>query len=214
MPEKPPERRRWRWLRREAIDLSDVVVQIIAVVIGILLALFINNWVTQRQQEATVNDALRAIRVELVANRTALRNNATAWFELATQLMNSPGDRDQSPRPCYLWNPWQAPGAASLTDAAYQTAIATRALAHMPFKQAHLVAQVYGDQRGYANAFTLNQRIMYMRPNPLDLCINQAENFGGYDHRLSDRYTTLIGPDKTRWPTRPPSPFAQAKSSK
>ena len=51
MPKISPDRKRWRWLRREAIDLGDVVVQIFAVVVGILLALLINDWVTQRSSK-------------------------------------------------------------------------------------------------------------------------------------------------------------------
>lgn len=95
MTEKPPDsttvtpNHRFRWFRHDGIDLGDVVVQFLAVLLGVLFALLINQWNDHRQQEAqaqaqmrqqqaTVKEALRAIDVELAGNRAARRCTG-AW---------------------------------------------------------------------------------------------------------------------------------------
>ncbi|MEO9090442.1 MAG: hypothetical protein ABI247_08935 [Rhodanobacter sp.] len=195
--------RQRRWLRREAIDLGDMVVQIIAVVVGILLALFINNWANQRHQRAAVSEAMHAIRMELSANRVALRAHAALMFNMATHMQESPKNQSQSPRPCYQWDQWRGIGELNLTDAAYQTSISTQALANMPFVQAQEVARVYGWQQYLQKGRDFDVE-MLMQAHPLIFCIGIAEDIGREDLRLENRrYSALIGPDNARPPTLP-----------
>lgn len=202
MAETPPGRKRWRWLKREAIDLGDVIVQIVAVVIGILLALFINNWVTQRQQQSTVSEAMRAIHTELVANRKALHQSATRLIAMAADMQHSPKNLKQPARWCFQWDGWDGTNAANLTDAAYQTAIATQAMSNMPFKQAQLVAQVYGHQRIVQKDTDMTQnKILVAGPQPLDVCITGIMGIVQDEQVLDAHYDPLIGPDKGKWPT-------------
>ena len=203
-PSQSAGRRHRRWLRREAIDLGDMVVQIIAVVVGILLALFINNWANQRQQRAVVSEAMHAIRAELSANRVALRKHATLMFNMAARMQESPENRNQSPRPCYQWDQWRGIGDLNLTDAAYQTSISTQALANMPFTQAQQVARVYGWQQYLQKGRDFDVELL-MQAHPLDFCIGMAENIGREDLRLDNKwYAALIGPDTAKLPTPPP----------
>jgi type II secretory pathway pseudopilin PulG len=201
----PPARHRRRWLRREAIDLGDVVVQIFAVVVGILLALFINNLVTQRQQQATVDDAMRAIRVELSANRIALRGHARQMFAMARNMRDAPSNRNRPPRFCYLWDGFRGIGGYVITDAAYQTAIATQALANMSFKQAQVVSEIYGWQHYYQKGVDLDVNMLTERAQPLDYCVEMVEEIGTGNLRLDAIYARLIGTDKVALPS-PPSP--------
>jgi hypothetical protein len=210
----PAPRRRFRWLRRGAIDLGDVVVQIFAVVIGILLALFIDNRVTERQQQNTVEEATRAIHAELAANRAALRKNAERLHGMATRLLEDAADnRNQAPRPCYEWPRWGGTGAVNLVDAAYQTAIATRALSHMPFEQAQRIAQAYGYQHFYQQAFSLF-RSQFLKPAAATMCVVELKNFGHNEQLLDSAYTPLIGPDQAKWPGTEPLPSAPTNTSK
>lgn len=202
-PDKPPPKRR-TWFRREAIDLGDVVVQIFSVVIGILLALFINDWVMQRQQQANVDEAMRAIKVELAANRVQLRAHAKHMFEMAKAMQDSPANRNKPARPCFLWNEWDGIGGLNLTDAAYQTAIATQALANMPFKQAQLVAQIYGWQTYFEKGSELDLGILTQRPEPLGLCVGMVVDSGEGNLQLDAVYSRLIGPDTAPLPKPPP----------
>jgi hypothetical protein len=206
-------RRRFRWLRRGAIDLGDVVVQIIAVVIGILLALLIDNWAADRQQQNAVDVAVRAIHAELAANRAALHKNAERLTRMATRVQNATENRNLAPRPCYEWPHWEGTGAVNLVDAAYQTAIATQALSHMPFEQAQRIAQAYGYQHFYQQAFSLF-RNMLLKPASASQCAAELESFNKNERLLDMAYTPLIGPDKAQWPTSPPNPASKPTSPK
>ena len=205
MSEPTPGQRRWRWLRREAIDLGDLLVQIIAVVVGILLALLINNWVTQRQQQATVDEAMRAIRAELTLNRTDLRTYAKHMFDMSAAMQNSPANKSQVPRACYQWVGWNGIGGLTPIDAAYQTSIATQALANMPFEQAQLVAQVYGWQHYVLKGIDLDASLLMQQPHSLEFCAGVVEEIGRNAVRLDERYAKLIGPD-TDAPSAPEKP--------
>ncbi|HEX5353306.1 MAG TPA: hypothetical protein VFW60_04445 [Rhodanobacteraceae bacterium] len=210
----PGPRRRFRWLRRGAIDLGDVVVQVIAVVIGILLALLINNWVTERQQQNAVEIAVRAIHAELAANRAGLRKNAERLHGMTTRLRSSATENQNlAPRPCYEWPQWGGTGAVNLVDAAYQTAIATQALSHMPFEQAQRIAQAYGYQHFYQQAFSLF-RSQFLKPAAAAICVVELKNFGHNEQLLDSAYTPLIGPDKAKWPGTQPMPAAPTNTSK
>lgn len=101
------------WLRREGIDLGDAAVQFIAVVIGIVLGVFITQWVSQRQQQHAAHQAMQAIRAELITNRASLRHNATRWYNTAKRQMQAPENQNQSPRPCYRWKGWNGPAPRS-----------------------------------------------------------------------------------------------------
>lgn len=180
--------------------------QIIAVVVGILLALLINDWVMQRQQQSEVTEALHAIRAELGANSAALREHATGMFEMAREMQDAPQNRNQPPRPCYLWNRWHGIGGLNLTDAAYQTAIATQALANMPFAEAHEVAQVYGWQTYRQKGVESDAMLLMGQPQSLTFCVGVIREIGRGDLDLEKVYAPLIGPDKARLPGPPPVP--------
>lgn len=195
MSHDPPEQERKRWLRREAISLGDLVVQIFAVVVGILLALFINDWVTQRQQQTTVNEAMRAMHAEVSRNRNALRAQTQHLFSMAQAMQEASANRDQSARLCMDWQGWSGVNAPNLTDAAYQTAIATQALANMPFKQAQIVAQVYGWQHLYQKFDDVDENLLIQHPQNLKFCVSAIEDIVQNNQQLDSAYAYLIGPD-------------------
>lgn len=206
MSQTPPGQNRFRWLKREAIDLGDVAVQVFAVVIGILLALFINNWVTQRQQQATVDEAMRAMRAELAANRVNVRAYAAHMFAAAKAMQESPANRNQPPRPCYELTGWDGVGGLAPLDAAYQTSIATQALANMPFPQAHLVAEIYGRQRYILKGIDLDVSLLMGSPKSMSFCVGAVAEVGKNVLQLDAMYGKLIGPDSAPLPTPPPTP--------
>lgn len=206
------------WLRREGIDVGDAVVQFFSVLLGVLLALLISQWTNHRQlqakaraatrqRQAMVKEAMQAIRVELVGNRTALHQSVVQLYAAAKKMDAAQhANPAPSPRPCYLWSGFGAGRGVfvNLTDAAYQTAIATQALANMTFRQAHLVAEVYGAQ-GVFNTGTnlIRNKIMSGNPKKLEMCIGWLESLGLTEQSLDSTYTQLIGPDKLKWPAPP-----------
>ena len=54
--------------RRVRIDASDLLLEIISIVLAILLALAVNNWVENRRHQELVNQSLRDIHAELALN--------------------------------------------------------------------------------------------------------------------------------------------------
>jgi hypothetical protein len=200
-----PGRPRRRWLRYEAISLGDVILQIFSVVVGILLALFIDGWSTERQERATVDTAMEAIRAELAENRIALRTHAKRMFEMAKRIQGSAKNIGQPPRRCYEWDQWRGIGGLNLVDAAYQTAIATQAFAHMPFAQASQVAQTYGWQRYFQKGFDLNGTLLMGHPQALEFCVGVIEGIGHDDLQLDAEYARLIGTAGAPLPPASPS---------
>ncbi|TAN07997.1 MAG: hypothetical protein EPN36_01235 [Rhodanobacteraceae bacterium] len=187
--------------------------QIIAVVVGILLALFINDWVTQRQQQANVDEAMRAMRAELSANRVEVRSHVRYLLRMAKAMQDSPSNRNKPARPCFEWDRWTGTGGVNITDAAYQTAIATQALANMPFRQAQMVAQVYSWQHYSQSEVQLDMGLLTQHPQPLEFCVDLLDDIGSIDLQLDAAYAHLIGPDKAPLPKPPPPSGTQSPAS-
>lgn len=200
--------------------------QFFSVLLGVLLALLIGQWTNHRQQEARaraalrqqqmeVAEAMRAIRGELAANRTALHDSATQIYAAAGRMYAAAEKHKQPPRTCYTMSGYGVGKGTfvNLTQAAYQTAIATHAMANMPFPQAHLVAEVYGGQQVFdTGAGILRNKLLSTSPQQAGMCIGWMESLGLSEQSLNNAYTKLIGPDTTKWPALPvPVPGLTAK---
>ncbi|MGH8124513.1 MAG: hypothetical protein ACREPK_01510 [Rhodanobacteraceae bacterium] len=201
--ESPPRRKRQRWLRHDGIDLGDAIVQIFAVVVGILLALFINDWVTKRQQRATASAAQRAIRAELTHNRNATHSDVTILYAAATKLLDLPEKGNQHLRTCDEWKPMASVGVPDWTDAAYQIALSTHALSYLPFKRAELIAQEYGAQDTFKQLAFPRLIHVLAQPHSREECAMALVSFANLEKSMSTVYAYLIGPDKTKWPVPP-----------
>jgi hypothetical protein len=163
--------RRRPWFERAPINLGELAVETIAVVFGILLALWIDDWHQQRQQQATVEQALRAIRGEIATNQRSLREHMAKFKPSADHMLKAPENRNQPPRVCPGWVGWRGLNLPTLLDAAYQTAIATQALANMRFEEAQQVAKVYGAQRSLQHFYDLDGGMLLDHyPKTLEQC--------------------------------------------
>lgn len=101
----------------------------------------------------------------------------------------------------------------NLTDAAYQTAIATQAIAHMSFQKAHLIARIYGGQRLVETGTgILRRRLLQTSAQKPLACIYELESIGLTENSLDDAYSKLIGADKTPQPA-PPFPLPIRKTT-
>ena len=202
-PQPEPPRRRRRWFRRAPINLGELAVETIAVVLGILLALWINDWQNRRQQQATVDQAMTSIRAELAVNRRLLRHHTEHMYGMTRRMTASPLNKGPS-RTCTDWDEWDGLNLPPLQDAAYQTSIATQALANMPFKQAQEVARVYSEQQLIRKVYEIDGSMLLDRASaPLGFCTDIAVEIGNADMRLSQAYDTLLGPDPEPRPTAP-----------
>src|SRR5699024_2071570 len=107
---------------------------------------------------------------------------AESWYKVARSMIAAARSDSPKRQPCFLRAGWGGYGEALVTDAAYRTAIATNALAHMPFEQAHRVAEIYGFQQRYHKAFhLLREHILFAGPKPLDICITGVVALGRHD---------------------------------
>ena len=138
---------------------------------------------------------MQAIRAELAANRVALHAHATRMFDMAAHMRDSPENKNQASRPCYGWDQWRGIGGLNLVDAAYQTSIATQALANMPFAEAQLISQIYGWQRYLQKGFDLSGGLLMGQPQALEFCVGVIEEVGRGDQQLETEYVRLIDAD-------------------
>ena len=138
------------WFHRESISLGEIAVQTFAVVLGILFALGIDGWKKDRDTRENVVDAMRAVNVEISANRKDLQHQREHLLaEQSALLADAKERKDDARRACYENTGWNGMGGPLLLDAAYQTAIATQAFSHMEFARSQAIATSYGMQKSY-----------------------------------------------------------------
>jgi hypothetical protein len=132
------------WFRREAISIAELAVHTFAVVLGIMLALALDEQKKEHETAAAVANAMGAVHTELESNRTRLRTHHQHLVAMADLLR---AEKTESVQSCADYKGWQGTHNPLLLDAAYQTAIATQAFSHVEFSRAQSVAAAYGLQR-------------------------------------------------------------------
>lgn len=180
------------WFRRESISLGDVVLQLFIVVFGILLALAIDDWKKSRETAQNVADAMKSVSTELAANQAAMRAQHEHLQTLTAALAKIQADTPA--RPCNEYEGWNGAGIPVLLDAAYETAIATQAFAHMDFERAQAVAEAYGRQKMYIEAHgKLLDLLMRSQPLPVGFCRGIVDELGKFSGTVDDAYARALG---------------------
>ncbi len=158
----------------ETISLAELGIQTFAVVLGILLALAINSWNESRHQDRTAQLAMQSILDETGINLKMLEQRTRHLENMTTAMKNSPANHDaMSKKPCYAWDGFSGLQYPQVIEAAYQTAISTQALAHIPFKQAESVAEVYSSLKLATKLYgTDGERFLLgQAPHSLTFCL-------------------------------------------
>ena len=157
--------------RREAISIAEVGVQTFAVMLGILLALPIDDWRRNRDTADTVASAMLAVRGELEANRNELTESQHRLHTLVDALdADAKADADAR-KPCNEYDNWNGIGVPVLLDAAYQTTIATQVFAHTDFARAQTIAAAYGEQRIFLEErLRVFDLLLRAEPHPISFC--------------------------------------------
>jgi len=135
--------------RREAISVAELGVQTFAVVLGILLALAIDDWRHDRETRETLAAAMSAVHAELEANDREITQTDERLHKLVDALKIDEKTAATKQRPCNEYDDWNGIGVPVLLDAAYQTTIATQVFAHTDFSRAQTIAEAYGRQHLY-----------------------------------------------------------------
>lgn len=190
----PAQARRTRTplFRREPINPGEVLVEIFAVVLGVLIALAIDRWRENMQAQATVDSAVRSIRNELAGNRKEAQAQAEHLSAMASRMQEANSDVSEQ-RSCMGYEGWAGLQSPMLLDTAYEVAVATGALAKMPYEQAGQVGAAYGAQRyvkdlqDQAATFLLAEQ-----ERPLGLCVTVAREVARSSAQLADRYAKTL----------------------
>jgi len=178
--------------RREAISVAELGVQTFAVVLGILRALAIDDWKKARETAQNVADAMKSVSTELAANQSEMHAQYEHLRGLTAALTKLPADAPA--KPCNEYEGWNGAGIPVLLDAAYDTAIATQAFAHMDFHNAQAVAEAYGRQRMYIVAHgKLLDLLMRGQPMPVGFCRGIVEELGNFAGTVDSAYARALG---------------------
>lgn len=137
-----------RWLRLGHLSVSDLLVETFSVLLGVLLALLINNHVQARQTAHKVAEAQSSIRAELLADRERLVSMASYYHGINQQLDAA----DKAGHPvahCDDLPDWKGLITPLLVRAAYDTAAGSGVFADMPFERTSRIAGLYAELARY-----------------------------------------------------------------
>lgn len=180
------------WFRREPIDLGEVLVQTIAVLLGVLIALAIDRWQEQASEQRNVASAIESIRAEIGRNREAALAHRD-HLEAMAERMRQAGATDAAPTACMGYPGWAGIELPMLMDTAYEVAIATGALADMPYDLASDVGGAYGAQRYIQGMYdTAGKMLLAERPAALGMCTGIAREMARGSAGLAERYQALL----------------------
>jgi hypothetical protein len=179
-----------RWFRREAISLGELLVQTFAVVLGILLALGIDDWKKDREETKSIADAIAAIHTEVDSNRKALAVQRTHLRDGEAAMAKV---TVATPLPCNAYDNWEGTGIAFLSNAAYQTAIATQAFTHLRFDDAQAIAGSYSRQAMYSDYVGKVVDVL-LRAEPMEpsSCGGLLHELGGFADSLDASYARTL----------------------
>jgi hypothetical protein len=139
--------------RRRAIDWRPILLEAFFVVLGVALALAANEWRQGHVDRRRAGRALESIREELQTNRQAVLGSAQYHMQLMDTLIairrQAAAAGDASAPDVRIFSRGFV-DPASLLSTAWETAVATDAIRHMPHDDVLVLARMYEQQRGYA----------------------------------------------------------------
>ena len=131
--------------------LRHIILESFLIALGVVLALFGQQWRAGREARAVAQTALSSIRSELVQNRERLAESAeyhTAKIELIQgYFTRAATEPDAHPSPRDFERGFIAP--AQLLEVAWQTARETDALRKLPYEDLLSIAAIYQAQEAY-----------------------------------------------------------------
>lgn len=181
-PASPPSRR--------PIDWRPILLEAFFVVLGVVLALGLNEWRQAQGDRRRAATALESIREELQTNRQAVHASVQYHLQLMDTLF---AFRRQAPRT----GDGTAPDIrvfsrgfvhpASLLTTAWETAVSTDAIRHMSHDDVLVLARMYEQQRGYATQSQQVGTLIY------------GEIFAGGTAGVTRNYANLTSIISTFW---------------
>lgn len=134
------------------IPWGTLALETFSIVLGVLLALGVNEWREQRATDARVAVALHSIHAELSWNRDFLQHRLQYYARMAQTLDSLETAHPEIPLSSMNVQGWRGLSPPVLRASSYDAAIATEALVEMDFEIANAIAQVYHVQAFYMKA--------------------------------------------------------------
>ena len=141
--------------KRSRIPWTKIVLESFFVMLGVLLALIADEWRQNHDDEQRADRALTSVIDELARNRKAVAQSLDYHLEITSRLrqfeeqLQSGQTTASTPDGTLFKAGFLHP--AALTSTAWDSAKATDAVSHMPYERVLELAQVYDDQRSYAD---------------------------------------------------------------
>jgi hypothetical protein len=181
------------WFHRESVSIAELGVQTFAVVLGILLALAIDDWRKERETRDSSVAAISAVRAELEANSGQIAATDARLHALVDALAADEKVSVGAEKPCNEYKDSDGIGLPVLLDAAYQTTIATQVFAHTDFGRAESIAEAYGLQHIYLNE---RDRVVDMllrsQPLPIGFCPSVVDELAHLNDNAEAAYAKAI----------------------
>jgi len=142
------------------------------VVLGVILALAANEWREAREHRRDAEDALRAIRAELAANRTTVESSRAYHAQLLSSLGGRPAT-EPSPTINMFTRGFVSP--AQVTSTAWNVASETGVLSHIPYPTVLKLSRAYALQNRYDDQSRNIAQLIYSelyRQGPMAMAAN------------------------------------------
>ena len=147
--------------------LTHLVFETVSIMIGILLALGVNEWRDERQNDQIVQKSIHNIIIEIENNRASLEQIIP--YHQSCKLSIEPG-KNKEPNPNDFLSVWKGLNPPKLYQSAYESAKAVKAMTLMDYESSNAISQVYARQQ-----FFYDMLHMYARVLINDLAMHQQK---------------------------------------
>ncbi len=143
--------------------LFPILLEAFIVVLGVVLALAVNEWREHYNRNQHAETALEGILSALDVNRKAIDSALTYHLQLADTLRGFTRQASQGalPYPGLFSKGYIAP--ATLLNTAWDAANATDAVTNMNYADVLMLSRIYEEQRGYEYQARLGGQLIYAK---------------------------------------------------
>jgi len=140
-------------LGRLHINVSDLIVEIVSIVIAILLALTVNNWQQHLKDRALLRESLVNIRQEIQANNAALQQEmrhhlavAAGFDKLVADNLQTERISSKQVRAAFIQSSPTGFHTVHGSSTAWQIAESSHAVELMPYSERVTLTKLYSEQ--------------------------------------------------------------------
>ncbi|GEM_PF-4811134 len=177
---------------------SHLLFETVSIVIGILLALGVNNWREERKNEEIIQLSLQNIRIEIMENKANLQKvipyHRTCKFTIEEKAAGQKGAGND------FLSIWRGLNPPMLYKSAFESARNIGALSLMDYQLSNTISQLYYKQQFfyemihmYAQVFISNASIApHKQKNQYDALLPAFADITAMETELSKGYSEII----------------------